>query len=140
MYILRRETQHTKGWEVRIVRSKGTVRELFSDSRYGGKNRGLQEARKFRDIVLKRIPKLNRKEVSELPKKTTIEDGVGISLIKQRSIKGGKTITTLYYQAFWSPRKGVYKARKFSVKKYGKEKAFQLAVAARKKGLKKMSI
>jgi hypothetical protein len=135
-YILRRENKSTHGWEVRIRRSKGSVLELFSDSTYKGKNNALKEARKFRDTVLKKIPLLNRKEVSSLPKKSNIKEGVGISLVKQRTVKRGKTTTLLYYQAYWTPKKGVHKARKFSISKYGKKKAYAKAAAARKQGLK----
>ena len=139
-YILRRENNSTHGWEVRIRRTKGNVLELFSDSMYGGKNKALQKAKKFRDLVLKKIPKLSRKEIVNLPKKNNLEEGVGISLVKQKSVRNNKTYTHLFYQAYWSPATGVHKSRKFSIAKYGKQLAYKLAVAARKKGLREMSV
>lgn len=139
-HILRRDNHNTHGWEVRIRRTKGSVLELFSDSKYGGKNNALKEARKFRDLVLKKIPTLNRREVANLPKKSNREEGVGISLVKLRTTKNGKTVTKSYYQAYWTPEKGVHKAKKFSIEKYGKRLAYKLAGDARRKGLKEMSL
>ncbi|MDP1676256.1 MAG: AP2 domain-containing protein [Bacteroidota bacterium] len=139
-YILRRENNSTRGWEVRIRRTKGNVLELFSDSMYGGKNKALQKAKKFRDLVLKKIPKLNRKEIVNLPKKNNLEEGVGISLVRQKSVRNNKSYTHLFYQAYWSPAKGVHKSRKFSISKYGKQLAYKLAAVARKKGLREMSL
>lgn len=138
-YILRRETKSAGGWEVRVVRNKGTVRALFSDSKYGGKKKALREARKFRNLVLKKIPALNRREIANLPKKSNLEEGVGVSLVKQKTKRNNKVYTYLFYQAFWSPEKGVHKSRRFSISKYGKKLAYKLASAARAKGLKEMS-
>jgi len=139
-YILRRDKKSTHGWEVRIVRNKGTVRELFSDSKYKGKSNALKEAKKFRNVVLKKIPRLNRKEISNLPKKSNIEEGVGISLVRQTTKRGNKKYTYAFYQAFWSPKKGVHKSRKFSISKYGKKMAYKLASATRAKGVREMSL
>ena len=138
-YILRRETHSTRGWEVRIVRNKGTVRELFSDSKYGGKNNALKEAQKFRSLILKKIPALNRREIANLPKKSNLEEGVGVSLVKQKTKRNNKVYAYHFYQAFWSPKKGVHRSRRFSINKYGKKIAYKLASAARAKGLKEMS-
>ena len=138
-YILRRETNSTHGWEVRIRRTKGNVLELFSDSMYGGKNKALQKAKKFRDLVLKKIPKLNRKEIVNLPKKNNLEEGIGISLVRQKNVRNHKSYTYQFYQAYWSPQKGLHKSRRFSINKYGKQLAYKLAVTARKKGLREMS-
>ena len=42
--------------------------------------------------------------------------------------------------AAWSPQRGVYKTKKFSIQKHGEEGAKQLAIAARETGLMEMEL
>jgi len=58
----------------------------------------------------------------------------GISRVTQKS-PGGKL--NEIYSVSWCPEPGVQKCSSFSIKKYGEERAFKLAVAYRKRMMKK---
>ena len=136
----KRDKKSTHGWEVRIRRQSGIIEEFFSDSKYGGKDQALSEAKKFRDSKLDNYPKLNRREVAELKKTNNPNKKVGVSLVKHIDRRSYGEYTYWYYQAYWSPAKGVHKARKFSINRYGEAKAYKLACVARDKGLNEMKL
>jgi hypothetical protein len=136
----KRGKQSTHGWEFRIHRLSGVIEEFFSDSKYGGKDEALKEARRFRNSKLKEFPKLDRREVAELRKKNNPNKKIGVSLVKQTDRRTYGIYEYWYYQAYWSPSPGVHKARRFSVNKYGDAKAYKLACEVRDKGLRDMKI
>ena len=128
----------TKGYEVRIRRKNKLICKLFSDNVYRGKTKALKEAKKYRDKILEENPPMTRKEFAERNSGRSKSGVVGVSLIKAVDKRGDKSYSYQYWQAYWSPKPGVHKSRKFSVNKYGYEKAFKLAKQARKKGLKEI--
>jgi hypothetical protein len=130
--ISRIDAKGTHGWYVRIYRQGKTYSRLFSDSKYGTKERALKFAKKERDILYANAHNLpdkpNRRLVThDRRNKSGI---IGVS----RTVKQNKNDTTsVYFQVTWSPRKGEIKNRQWSVKKYGEDEAFRLAKEFRAK-------
>ncbi|MBX6324750.1 MAG: hypothetical protein IRY93_01795 [Chthoniobacterales bacterium] len=52
-----RAKKQTHGYQVHFLRGDKIVTKLFSDSVYGGKRAARRAARKFRDAVLRRLPR-----------------------------------------------------------------------------------
>ncbi len=130
--ISRIDAKGTHGWYVRIYRKGRTYSRLFSDSKYGDRERALKFAMRERDHLYaneQNLPdKPNRRLVThDRRNKSGI---IGVS----RTVKNNKNETTsVYYQVTWSPRKGEIKNRQWSVRKYGEEAAFRMAKEFRSK-------
>lgn len=133
----------SKGWQVRLDRKINYLSKLFSDSKYGGKEKALEAAIKFRDKALKdRHESLHshgagaRLILSSLPKNNT--SGIlGVS----RSISTEKNGARFpYWQtAFRGPNKKT-KVKSFRVNKYGELGALILAVEARRDGMMELFV
>lgn len=131
--ISRIDSGSTHGWFVRGYRNGRTYSKLYSDRKWGGKRKALDEARKYRDELLDELEKIparprGRRIVFRDSRNTT---GVlGVCRTAKRSPNG--TINECY-SVSWRPEPGVQKCTSFSIRKYGEKKAFQLAVAHRRK-------
>jgi hypothetical protein len=131
--ISRIDSNSTHGWFVRGYRNGKTFSRLFSDNRYGNKAAALREARAFRDQLHKELqeqpaqPRARRVVFSDA-RNTTGVLGVCRTVKKTPSGKPNPC-----YSVSWRPEPGVQKCTSFSISKYGEERAFQLAVAHRRK-------
>ncbi len=136
--ISRLDSGSNHGWFVRGFKNGKTYSKLFSDLKCGGKRKAQQAARDFRDelfVKLAQIPTKprGRRIVYRDVRNTT---GVlGVSRIAKKS-RSGK-ISEVYLVS-WSLAPGVQKTTSFSIRKYGEEKAFKLAVALRRKTLRQI--
>lgn len=65
-HISRLELSRTRGWNIRLCVNGQQARCLVSDSRFGGKERALEAARKVRDQVLEDMPLSSYPDVDEL--------------------------------------------------------------------------
>lgn len=128
----------THGYEVRLMRRGETFHKFFGDVPNGGKRKALAAARKYRDELAATHQPYSRKEVAQLRSKRNTSGIVGIRLSEEVDRRGPNELVYLYWVAQWSPAPGVRKTRRFSVSKYGEQKAFRLAQKARKDGLKQM--
>lgn len=118
------------GWQVRLSRRGRRFSKFFSDGKHGGSESALRIARAFRDDLLSKLPtpeyagargKLTRRNVSGV---------VGVSRIV---ISSGMSRYE-FWQATWSSSPRIRKRMKFSIRRYGEQRAFELACVARKKG------
>ena len=115
-----------------------TYSKLFSDRKCGGKRKAQKEARQFRDELYEKLAQIptkprGRRIVYRDSRNTT---GVlGVCRTAKRSPSG--TINE-FYSVSWRPSPGEQKATSFSIRKYGEEKAFKLAVALRRKMLREI--
>ncbi|HYX07369.1 MAG TPA: hypothetical protein VE912_11605 [Bacteroidales bacterium] len=124
--ISRVDSKGTHGWYVRVYKNGKTYSKLYSDNKYGGKERALKiakKARKMAEQAMKSIPtKRTRRLVkSDRRNKTGV---IGVNRTKKRNRSG--TVSE-YYQVTWSPKPGTTKNKQWSINKYGEDKAFQLA-------------
>lgn len=126
--IRRYEHNYFKGWMVAIKRRGRRWVRYFSD-RPDGRRDALRRARQHRDALLQQLPpptKVKRTYV----RNTTGEIGVALVRDVMRSGKVGWR-----YVAQWPTREGGRAKKTFSVALYGKSKARQLAIDARRQGL-----
>ena len=127
-----------KGFEVRIYRRGQRFNQFFSDTTYGGKTKALEEARKVRDKMEKKMKPFTRRELaSKLTKRNT--SGVrGVRLRKTVVTKNGKTYTYEHVEASWSPEPGQVVKKSFSVEKMGMDAAWKAAIETREKAVAKL--
>lgn len=131
--ISRIDAKGTHGWYVRIYKNGKTYSKLYSDNKYGGRERTLKYAQKARTVALEALKNLpenqNRRLVSH--DKRNKSGIIGVSRkVKKSAAKSGESV---YYQVTWSPEKGKIKNRQWSAQKYGEEEAFRRAKEFREK-------
>lgn len=122
------------GWRVHIKRRGKDHVWLFPDHEYGGRARAHTAAQAWlgHALLLKLPPPLCTS--SHDVRNTTGE--IGVSLLELVRPSGA---VYLAYRAVWPLTNGRYKKRAFSVSKYGKRTALQLAVQARKQGVAQLA-
>lgn len=136
--ISRIDSGSTHGWFVRGYRNGKTYSRLFSDLKCGSKEKAYQEALDFRDKLyekLEDIPRAPRSRRIVLHDARNSTGVLGVCRTAKRSPNG--TVNECY-SVSWRPEPGKQKCTSFSIRKYGEKKAFQLAVAHRKKMLKEI--
>ena len=91
---------------------------------------GLSAARVFRDELIARLPQSDRPAAAGKLTRRNVSGVVGVSRVVVRT-----TVTRYtFWQATWSPRPGERRRVKFSIRRYGEERAFELACEARRQG------
>jgi hypothetical protein len=136
--ISRIDTGSTHGWFVRGYRNGKTYSRLFSDQKYGGREEARQEALAFRDKLyekLEEIPAMPRARRVVMRDARNSTGVLGVCRTAKRSPNGNLNEC---YSVSWRPEPGKQKCTSFSIRKYGEKKAFQMAVAHRKKMLKEI--
>lgn len=118
-------------WTVTVRRRGHNFGDYFPDAVWGGRDRSLVAAQRFRDQLLLLIGPDTRVR-RRSPKGTRNVTGVvGVSL-EPHVVDG---LVYHRYVAHWpDPEKGT-RRRRFLVERYGKEEAFALAVEAREAGV-----
>jgi len=134
------ESSRTHGWLVTIQRRGVIYRKQFSDGVLGGKARALAAAKAFRDEIVARHPPLSKREHAEIVKKNNKSGVVGVCRYCA-SDSGQKPAAEKrwFWVASWVLPDGRAKRAKFSVRKYGEEGAFKLAVKARRAAIRQMA-
>jgi len=116
----------THGWQVRLQRRGIKYAKYFGDAVYGNQQRGLREAREWRDETLRQIAASEQTRICTRSARNS-SGVVGVS--KVTVVTNGASY--LFWQATWSPEPGKRRCVKFSIKRYGDKEAFRLAVEAR---------
>jgi hypothetical protein len=135
--ISRIDTRDTHGWYVRIYKNGKTYSKLYSDNKYGGKDRALLVAQKARVIALEALKELPREPKRRLVRTDRRNKSGIIGVSKTTKINKNGT-TSDYFQVTWSPEPGKVKNRQWSVKKYGEEEAGRRAVEYRQQVMKEI--
>jgi hypothetical protein len=135
--ISRIDTRDTHGWYVRIYKNGKTYSKLYSDNKYGGKDRALLVAQKARVIALEALKELPREPKRRLVKTDRRNKSGIIGVSKTTKINKNGT-TSEYFQVTWSPEPGKVKNRQWSVKKYGEAEAGRRAVEYRQQVMKEI--
>lgn len=136
--ISRIDSGSTHGWFVRGYRNGKTFSRLFSDQKCGSKVEALAKAREFRDSL--------HRQLNEVPKQPRmrrliardIRNSTGVLGVCRTSKRGPSGAISECFSVSWRPQPGVQKCTSFSIRKYGERKAFQLAVALRRKMVKEV--
>jgi hypothetical protein len=118
-------------WAVKIMRRGQDYSGHFADSVWGGRNRALLAAQRFRDETLQRIGPDSR-ERRRVPKGRRSSTGiVGVSVERHR-VEG-----RVYHRAVavWHDAEKGPQRRRFLFERYGKDEAVALAAKARKVGV-----
>lgn len=134
------EVSRTHGWLVTIQRRGVIFRRQFSDGVLGGKTKALAAAKAYRDEIVAKYPPLSKREHAEIVKKNNKSGVVGVCrYCASETSQKPSAEKRWFWVASWVLPDGRAKRIKFSVKKYGEEGAFKLAVKARRGAVKQMA-
>ena len=121
--------KHNHGYYVRLTRNGKTQSKFFSDRSSGGKRAAHRAAKEYEADLLEKAAQLKNK-----PRKPSVRNTSGKVGVSRTSYGDGAQ-TSEYWQAAWIDHKGTRKSAKYSIKKYGEEKAMRMAMKARRQGL-----
>lgn len=117
-------------WKVSIGRHGVLYEKRFSDATAGGENAALAAAIRYRDRLLTSIQPITMRERYEQHRRNNTSGVPGVRLRKERGVAiAWRTSITLRKKE---------QAQSFSIRQYGYEQAFEMAVAARKKMLEQV--
>lgn len=114
------DTKRTHGWYVRTRFQRKTHSKFFSDGKYGGQHSALLSAITWRDDTEKKIGK-TRTDRHLVSVSNTTTGVVGVRFNEKLN----------RYEVSWVKKDGRQGKTTVSIKKHGKEKAFQLACEIR---------
>ncbi|MDX2214898.1 MAG: AP2/ERF family transcription factor [Oculatellaceae cyanobacterium bins.114] len=120
------------GYYVRLMWRGKQYAKFFSDKKYGGKQKALKAAEQYFDELDEQMPLDS--QVGRMSVRNT-SGIVGVSRTKSAS-RGHRYE---YWQARWGSGDN-RKSAKFSIHKYGEEKAKQLAIEARQQWEKEAGV
>ena len=130
--IVRIENATTGRWIVRFRRNRKTYVGHFADNNYGGQRAALKAAKAWRDLRLCAAQPMSGKAFHSFIRKNNTSGVTGVFHVKQVKIRRDGTRKEHWVWMAHSPTKPT-RSRSFSITKYGEQKAFKLAVAARRK-------
>ncbi len=127
-----------RGWLVRVQRRGEKTEKFFSDSLLGGNRVALNAAKAYRDELEARSRHFTLAELAEEPSLRNRSGVVGVRLHRQKDRRGDYDYEYQYWYwvAQWIDGHGQRKSKSFSVHHHGDEEAYQMAVAAREKGVR----
>lgn len=130
----------THGWLVTIQRRGVIYRKHFSDGVHGGKSKSFAAAKGYRDEVVASHPPLSMQEYSSIVKRNNRSGVVGVCrYCASETRELPEERQRWFWVASWPLADGRRKRVKFSIKKYGEEAAFQMALKARNDALGKLA-
>ena len=135
--ISRIDSGSTHGWFVRGYRNGKTYSKLFSDLKCGGKRKAQNAARQYRDELYAELADIPQKPRSRRIVYRDSRNTTGVLGVCRTSKKSPRGIVNECYSVSWRPEPGVQKCTSFSIKKYGEKKALQLAIAHRRKMIRR---
>lgn len=136
--ISRIDSNSTHGWFVRGYRNGKTFSRLFSDRKHGSKEQALKAARTFRDELHQQIRNTPREPRARRVVLHDHRNNTGVLGVCRTAKKSPSGKLTECYSVSWRPEPGVQKCTSFSINKYGEKKAFQLAVAHRRRMIRQI--
>lgn len=136
--ISRIDSGSTHGWFVRGYRNGKTYSRLFSDQKCGDRDKALEEARAYRDKLHNKLEEIPAKPRARRIVLTDARNSTGVLGVCRTAKKSSSGKVHECYSVSWRPEPGVQKCTSFSIRKYGEKKAFQLAVAHRRKMLREI--
>lgn len=133
------DRHRTHAWRVSLRRQGKTLVKNFPDKTYGGKRKALNQAKQYRDTLLRRYPPTTRKAICQIIRRNNTSGVTGVCVYEKPYALADGTVKTLrYWEADWPLSEGGYTKAIFSVKNYGEKTARALAIRARKRGLSQL--
>ncbi len=129
----------THSWLVTVQRRGRIYHRHFTDGIYGGKRKALDEAKAYRDSLIAHLPPFTRLERCNIKRKNNRSGISGVTRIDGVTVSRGRSYHRRYWLAQWPIGNGKAQMKKFSIKQYGEQGAFRLAVRARREALKSLS-
>jgi hypothetical protein len=130
-------SHHTHGFYVRVARRAKIHSAFFSDKKYGGHEQSLAAAQAYH-LKLRQALGMPRQRLrrwnAEVVRRRGRSGIQGVQRVIDRRFKPWRK----YWRAIWSPELGVVRKKQISIRKHGEEKAKQLAIRARRAGLRSM--
>ena len=129
--------KHNHGYFVRLQRRGKIHSAFFTDQMHGGRKRALAAAQKHhRKLLAKLGPpiRMHRRWWAEMRRRKGSSSIVGVQRVMVR--RNGEA--RKFWVATWSPKPYVVRRKAFSFWAYGSRKARQLAIRARRAGLRSM--
>lgn len=130
-------SHRTHGFFLRAFRHGQIFSGFFSDKKYGGRARALAAAQEQRLKLLKIVGlplRKSRRLNAQIVRRRGRSGIYGVRRVINRKVRPWRK----YWVAAWSPKLGVVRKRQFSIRKFGEEGARQLAIRARRAGLRSM--
>jgi hypothetical protein len=122
-----------QGWLVSLHRGGIAHNKSFTVFKYGSTEAALDAAKGWRDEMARTLPALTKAEYSNLPRRNNSTGFAGVYLMKTtRRCKDGREVVHIAWEARTPLGAKPSRKKSFSVKKFGHERAYELAVAARK--------
>lgn len=132
-------THRTHAWRVSLRRRGEGLVKNFPDKKYGGKQKALAFAKQHRDKMVAKHPPLSRVEFANALRSNNKSGVTGVCLVSCKYfLSDGTERRIWYWEASWPTTPGEHINQRFSCAIYGKEKAFELACRARRKGLREV--
>lgn len=119
----------THGWQVRLQRRGVKYAKFFSDRVNGGGELALRLAQQWRDEIL---AKWETKEALARVCQVSSRNSSGVVGVSRIRVSSGNGVEYYFWQATWSPSPGERRCVRFSIRRYGDERAFEMAVEARR--------
>jgi hypothetical protein len=130
-------SHRTHGFFVRVHFRGKTHSAFFADKKFGGKKAALTAAKKHHIRLQRKFgisSRLSRRWNAEVVRR---KGKSGIQGVRKVVMRLGRR-RRIYWQATWSPEPHVVRRRVFSSRKHGVAKARQLAIRARRAGVRSM--
>jgi len=129
--------KHNHGFFVRVARRGKIHPAFFADKKHGGREPALAAAQAH---YLKLRQKLGMPRQRSRRWNAQVVRRKGRSGIHgvQRVVDRRSKRLRKYWKATWSPELGKVRRKQFSIRKHGEKKARQLAIRARRAGLRSM--
>ncbi len=128
--ITRVDNSKTHGWFVRIYRApKLTFSKFFSDGVYDGLDPAYDIAAKFRDIADETLPNTNFLRYTTKSSTSNSTGFLGVTETHDLNRDGSKQ---LKFSVSWHDENEKQHITSFPIKKYGREKALEMAIEFRK--------
>ena len=133
------EASSTHCWRVTIQRQSRMYRRDFSDGPHGGSEQALRAALQYRDRVIADHPPLAMPHYCAILKKTNRSGISRLTRVDRWERSKGRRYRRVFWEVQWPIGNGRAKHRKFSILKYGEDRALQMALAARETALQSLS-
>ena len=129
----------THGWQVTLQRQRRAVAKMFSDGVWGGKRKALAAARAWRDERIQPLAQYEKELWQRNVLRRNNRSGiVGVARYERKPAASAKAGTkTAFWMASWIDEHGVYRHRKFSVKRWGERNAKQMAIQVREQQVRR---
>jgi hypothetical protein len=131
-------SHRTHGFFVRVSRRGKIHSAFFTDKKHGGREPALAAAQAHYLKLRQKLgmpQKRARRWNAEIVRRKGRSGIHGVRRVILRGVSGRRL---KYWMAMWSPELGVVRKKQFSIRKFGEEKARQLAIRARRAGVRSM--